>query len=49
MAWLELVEHARVQAEAVEMLCQQGVNGKQSVSFTCLVQGGVAGFLSSTM
>ncbi len=43
MAWLELVEHAKLQAEAVQMLCQQAVNGKQSVSFACLVQGGLAG------
>ncbi len=43
MAWLELVEHAKLQAEAVQMLCQQAVNGKQLVSFACLVQGGLAG------
>ncbi len=31
------------------MPCQQAVNGKQSVSFKCLVQGGLAGFLSLIM
>ncbi len=46
VAWLELVECARLQAEAIEMLCQQAVNGKQAVSFMCLVQDGFAGFLS---
>lgn len=31
------MEPARLQAEAVEMLCQQGVNGKQSVSCRVVV------------